>query len=62
MIGCRAEATSTEIELDSYELEHGAWFTRDEARAALEGPTERLMVPPPMAIAHVLIRRWIENG
>ena len=62
MIGCRAEATSTEIELDSHELEHADWFTRDEARAALEGPTERLMVPPPMAIAHVLIRRWIENG
>jgi NAD+ diphosphatase len=62
MIGCRARATSTKIELDSHELEHADWFTRDEARAALAGATDRLMVPPPMAIAHVLLRRWVEEG
>lgn len=62
MMGCRATATSTEIELDSHELESADWFSRDEARAALAGPTDRLMVPPPMAIAHVLLRRWVEEG
>ncbi len=62
MIGCGARATSSEIELGSHELEHAEWFTRDEARAALAGPTERLIVPPAQAIAHVLIRRWAEEG
>ena len=62
MIGCRARATSTKIELDSRELEHAEWFSRDEAQAALAGPTDRLMVPPAQAIAHVLIRRWVKEG
>ena len=62
MIGCRASATSTEIEIDSRELESAEWFTREEARAALAGPTDRLIVPPAQAIAHVLIRRWAEEG
>jgi NAD+ diphosphatase len=61
MIGCRARATSTEIVVDSEELESADWFDREEARAALEGPTPRLMVPPPLAIAHVLLRRWVEG-
>lgn len=61
MIGCRARATSTAITVDSHELESADWFTREEARAALAGPTERLMVPPPLAIAHVLLRRWVEG-
>ncbi len=62
MMGCRARATSTTIEIDSHELEHADWFTRDEAKAALAGPTDRLMVPPPFAIAHVLLKRWVDEG
>jgi NAD+ diphosphatase len=62
MIGCRAIATSTEIEIDSRELESAEWFTLEEARAALKGPTDRLMVPPPMAIAHLLLKRWAEEA
>ena len=38
-----------------------AWFTRDEVKAALAGPTDRLAVPPAMAIAHHLIRAWAES-
>jgi len=62
MMGCRARATSTAIDLASEELEHADWFTRDEARAALAAPTGRLMVPPALAIAHVLLRRWVDEA
>jgi len=59
MLGCVAGARSREIRVDHAELEEADWFTRDEVRAALALPTPRLAVPPPMAIAHHLIRAWV---
>jgi len=61
MLGCMARATATDIQLDRHELEEADWFTRDEVRAALSAATPRLAVPPPMAIAHHLIRAWAEG-
>jgi NAD+ diphosphatase len=58
MIGCEAEALSERIEIDTKELEAADWFTRDEVKAALVAPTQRLGIPPPLAIAHHLIRAW----
>jgi NAD+ diphosphatase len=58
MIGCIAEGVSEAIQVDSTELEEARWFTRDQVRAALAAATEELAVPPPMAIAHQLIRAW----
>lgn len=58
MIGCEAEALSDRIEIDPNELEAADWFTRDEVKAALGAPTDRLGLPPPLAIAHHLIRAW----
>jgi NAD+ diphosphatase len=62
MLGCTARAVSREITVDRSELEEAAWFTREEVRAALAVPTPRLALPPPMAIAHHLIRRWVEGA
>jgi len=59
MIGCEAEAVSRRIQIDPSELESADWFSKDEVRAALEAPTQRLGVPPPIAIAHHLIRAWV---
>jgi NAD+ diphosphatase len=59
MIGCEAAAASQEIAIDPTELEAADWFTRDEVSAALAASTQRLVVPPPIAIAHQLIRAWI---
>jgi NAD+ diphosphatase len=59
MIGCQAEAVSRRIQIDATELESADWFTKDEVRAALEAPTQRLGVPPPIAIAHHLIQAWV---
>ena len=47
--------------MDSSELEEARWFTRDQVRAALAAATDELAVPPPMAIAHQLIRTWVEK-
>ncbi len=63
MIGCHAEAISTEIKVDYEELEDARWFTRDEATAMLvRRHHDGLSTPPPVAIAHHIIRAWVENG
>ena len=62
MIGCRAEALSQEITLDRDELEDARWFGRDEAAAMLAGShPDGLICPPPLAIAHWLIRSFVEG-
>jgi NAD+ diphosphatase len=63
MIGCYARATTTEITVDQNELSDARWFTRAEVRESLEkrGKGE-LRMPPPLAIAHQLVKSWIEEG
>jgi NAD+ diphosphatase len=63
MIGCTGEALTEDITLDRDELEDGRWFSRDEVRLMLarEHP-DGLITPPPMAIAHFLMRSWVEAG
>lgn len=59
MMGCMAEALSHDIVVDTSELETAAWFERGEVEAAMRAPTAKLAVPPPVAIAHQLIRAWL---
>ena len=58
MIAAFAEATNLDITLDTDELEEARWVTKDEVRAALAG-TGDWMAPPPMAIAHTLLKAWV---
>jgi NAD+ diphosphatase len=63
MIGCHAEAISYDIVVDRNELEDVRWFSRDEAAAMLmRTHPDGLSTPPPMAIAHHIIRTWVERG
>lgn len=63
MIGCHAEAISREIVVDHDELEDASWFSREEAAAMLmRTHPEGLGTPPPVAIAHHIIRAWVERG
>lgn len=62
MIGCLAEALGEDLRVDRAELEEARWFGREEVRAALAGGDGELIVPPPFAIAHHLLRRWAEGG
>ncbi len=60
MIGMLADAESDEIRVDHDELEDARWFSRDELRAMLAGDhPDGLRVPPPLAIAHHLVRAAI---
>ncbi len=63
MIGCHAEALSKNISLDGNELEDARWFSRDEAVSMLlRRHPQGLTTPPPVAIAHHIIRAWVEKG
>ena len=60
MLGFTARATTTQIQLRDNELEDARWFSRDEARAMLDGRhPDRLLAPNPMAIAHHIVRAWV---
>jgi NAD+ diphosphatase len=63
MIGCRAEALSEEVVVDESELEDARWFARDEVAAMLEERhPDGLRGPVQMAIAHHLMREWLQAG
>lgn len=63
MIGCFAEALTAEITLEVEELEDGRWFTRAECRDMLENRhKDGLFCPPRAAIAHTLLRAWVEGA
>jgi NAD+ diphosphatase len=63
MIGCHARATSTALTVDRSELEDARWFTRDEVALMFVGRhPEGISIPPPIAIAHHIIRAWVEEG
>jgi NAD+ diphosphatase len=62
MIGLIAEVESDQAEADGTELEAVRWFTRDEIRVMLtDGAFDGVNPPPPLAIAHQLLRAWVEG-
>jgi len=62
MIGCHAEALTHEIVVDREELEDARWFSKSEIEAMLmRNHPQGLTTPPPVAIAHHIIRAWVED-
>jgi len=62
MIGCHAEALTHEIVVDREELEDARWFSKDEILSMLmRKHPQGLTTPPPVAIAHHIIRAWVED-
>jgi NAD+ diphosphatase len=63
MIGCHAEAVTTEITVDRTELEDARWFPREEVAAMLTNRhPDGLTATHPYAIAHHIVREWLEAG
>lgn len=76
MIGCIAEADTDAITVDGIELAEARWFTRAEITKALDRPLApfdparrmptgnpgELLVPPPFAIAHQIMKQWIAES
>ncbi len=60
MIGCLAQAKSTDMYLDGIELADARWVSRADIRAALNGEGT-FGVPPPMAIAHHLVKAFAQQ-
>src|SRR5580698_9009064 len=59
MIGCFAQALSKDLVVDENELAEARWLDRATVRAVLGGArVEGLWLPPPIAIAHHLIKAW----
>ncbi|HJO06952.1 MAG TPA: NADH pyrophosphatase, partial [Chloroflexota bacterium] len=58
MIGCHAEAISTEIQFDEVEMSDVRWVQRTDVLSALAGENPDLNVPAEIAIAHHLIKAW----
>jgi NAD+ diphosphatase len=63
MIGCHAQALSDDIVVDRDELEDARWFDREELALMLKrAHPQQLTTPPPLAIAHHIIRSFVEHG
>ena len=63
MIGCHAQALSDKMVIDYEELENARWFDRDELAAMLKRQhKDGLTTPPPVAIAHHIIRDFVKHG
>jgi NAD+ diphosphatase len=62
MIGCHAQARSREITIDRTELDDARWFDREEVALMLSGRhPQGLTAPLPHAIAHHILRAWVEK-
>jgi NAD+ diphosphatase len=63
MIGCVGEALTDEIAIDREELEEARWFDKDELRLMLDRRhPQGLLAANPIAIAHHLVRTWVEGA
>ena len=58
MIGCHAQALTTDIHIDNEEMTDVRWFNRDDVHLALQGANPSLQIPDRIAIAHHLIKAW----
>ena len=63
MIGCHAQAVTDTIVVDRSEIEDARWFERAELELMLaRRHPQGLTAPPPVAIAHHIIRDFVERG
>ncbi len=66
MIGCHAYADDGAITIDKTELDDARWFTRAEVEYAMNDlqfgrEDGAFLAPPPFAVAHHLLKWWIEQ-
>src|SRR5690606_33895243 len=63
MIGCHALAESDALAIDPNELEDARWFARTEIAEAIDkgDASTGLKAPTSRAIAHFLLRWWLEE-
>lgn len=62
MIGLILEADGETIAVDASELEAARWFTREETAAMMAGTNPEAFAPASFAIAHHVIKAWLDRG
>lgn len=63
MIACVAMADDDALTIDTTELEDARWVSRAGIAAALAGDSRApFLPPPPYAIAHTLLSRWLAES
>jgi NAD+ diphosphatase len=62
MLGMHAVALTDEIRIDGAELADARWFSRAEVADMMAGRHALARTPSDVAVAHHLIRRWLERG
>jgi NAD+ diphosphatase len=63
MIGAIAKVASSELHLDKLEIVEAIWVDRAGVTAALSGAEGApFNTPPPFAIAHTLLSRWVDGA
>jgi NAD+ diphosphatase len=66
MIGCHSFADDPAVTIDTTELDDARWFTRAEVTEAMQatrdgGRGAAFGAPPPFAVAHHLLRWWVDR-
>ncbi|MCK0069199.1 NAD(+) diphosphatase [Kordiimonas laminariae] len=61
MIGVEAWVKEGELNIDSSEIEDAIWITKEDVLKSMREEHPYRLVPPPFAIAHNLIKAWIEE-
>jgi NAD+ diphosphatase len=62
MLGCYAEALSQDFAIDGAEIAEARWITRDQARRWLKDEVlDGMRIPATIAIAHHLVRDWVDG-
>ena len=62
MIGLILEADNDDITVDQSELETARWFTRTETTSMMAGTNPDAFPPMPFAVAHHVIKAWLERS
>lgn len=62
MIGCQADAISTEITVDKEEIVDARWFSRQQITEILNKQGHPMSIPPQQTIANRLIRQWLKKN
>ena len=64
MIGCYATAEDDALTIDKTELDDARWFTHEEVARSMAGrgdPAAPFGAPPPVAVAHHLLKWWLRR-
>ncbi len=61
MIGTEAWVEDGDLSIDSNEIEDAIWITKNDVLASIREESSLRLMPPAFAIAHSLIKSWLEE-